>query len=113
MNSLKTYFFDKTKKIISGPVYLASAGTLSSIAVFCFVLTFLRLDSLNILEERVGALPWTYVTEGTFEDRLTIVAIDEKSISALGAWPWSREVMTNLSRVIDEAGAQLQIHDII
>ena len=113
MNSLKTYFFDKTKKIISGPVYLASAGTLSSIAVFCFVLTFLRLDSLNILEERVGALPWTYVTEGAFEDRLTIVAIDEKSISALGAWPWPREVMTNLSRVIDEAGAQLQIHDII
>ena len=68
---------------------------------------------MNILEERVGALPWTYVTEGAFEDRLTIVAIDEKSISALGAWPWPREVMTNLSRVIDEAGAQLQIHDII
>ena len=113
MNSLKTYFFDMGRKLVSGSVSLASVATLSSIAIFCFVLTLLRLDSLNILEERVGALSWTYAAEGASEDRLTIVAIDEKSISALGAWPWPREVMTNLSRAIDGAGAQLQIHDII
>ena len=57
MNSLRHIFLIKTKKIISGPVYLASAGTLSSIAVFCFVLTFLRLDSLNILKRESVRYP--------------------------------------------------------
>ena len=47
------------------------------------------------------------------EERVTLVSIDEKSLSRIGPWPWSREVMANLVNSINETGAQLLIHDVI
>ena len=65
------------------------------------------------LEERLGTLGWTLAPETDTESRVVIVAIDEQSIDEVGPWPWSRETMAELTRAIDEAGAQLQIHDIV
>ena len=65
------------------------------------------------IEEQVGSFPWILASESAPEDRIAIVAIDERSIASIGAWPWSREVMADLVGKINEAGAQLQIHDIL
>jgi len=86
---------------------LAVAALLSAILVLLFD------GSLTTLEQRIGALGWTLAPDESPEQRLTIVAIDEKSIAEVGAWPWSREQMARLSSALNEAGVQLQLHDII
>lgn len=69
------------------------------------ILYFIRPQVLIDIEGRLldarfklrGAEPPT--------DLVAIVAVDEKSISALGRWPWSREVTAKLIEQVDHAGA--------
>ena len=86
---------------------LALAG-LISLAVFA-----LFNDSLRILEERLGAQGWLLSPQDQPEERVTIVAIDEQSLAEIGPWPWSRTDMARLTLALNEAGVQLQIHDIV
>ena len=65
------------------------------------------------LEERLGALGWTLYADPTEEQRITLVTIDEASLAEVGSWPWPRETMARLVAAIDDAGAQLQLHDIV
>ena len=65
------------------------------------------------LEERLGALGWTMFADVREEQRITLVTIDETSLAEVGPWPWPRETMARLVTAIDEAGAQLQLHDIV
>jgi adenylate cyclase len=69
-------------------------------------------DSLETLEERLGALGWTLTTSDNLEQSITLVTIDERSLEEIGPWPWPREDMARLVSAIDAAGAQLQIHDV-
>ena len=68
---------------------------------------------LSSVEERAGSLTWTLSPDVNPEERLTIVAIDEKSLNAIGPGPWPRDQMARLAARIDAAGAQIQIHDIV
>ena len=36
-------------------------------------------------------------------DDIVIVAIDDKSLQELGAWPWSREVLAETTRLLSES----------
>ena len=69
-------------------------------------------DALETLEERLGAQGWVLAAPDVVEERLTIVAIDEKSIAEVGPWPWSRSDMARLVTALNNAGVQLQLHDI-
>ena len=84
------------------------AGGLLSLLLLQFFKT-----AFHTLEERLGDLGWTLSPETAVEQRITIVSIDEASLDAIGPWPWSRGIMAELTRAIDEAGAQLQLHDIV
>ncbi len=68
---------------------------------------------LATLEQRLGALGWTLSPNTAPEQRITLVTIDEQSLAAIGPWPWPREQMARLVNTIDQAGAQLQLHDIV
>lgn len=46
-------------------------------------------------------------------DRVAIVAIDEKSLSAAGRWPWSRSKIAELTERIHQAGAAVIAFDIL
>lgn len=81
-------------------------------AVVSAALLLLFAPSLSNIEERVGALGWTLNPDATLEERITLVVVDEASIAEIGPWPWAREDMAALVTAIDEAGAQLQLHDI-
>lgn len=87
-------------------VVLLAAGLLSAVLFFAFN------DSLQILEERLGALGWTLTTNDNLEQSITLVVIDEQSLAEIGPWPWPRQEMARLVSAIDAAGAQLQVHDI-
>lgn len=84
---------------------------LSVLVVWATLLLF--APAMNTLEERLGAQGWLMFSDQQPEERITVVAIDENSLAEIGPWPWSREVMANLTRQLDEAGVQLQLHDIV
>jgi adenylate cyclase len=82
-------------------------------AIVTAVLLTLISAGFKTLEERLGAQGWVLTGDDTPEERINIVAIDEKSLAEVGPWPWSRDVMARLVRVLDEAGVQLQLLDIV
>ncbi len=88
-------------------VMLAFAGFFSLLLVNLFA------DGLGTIEERLGAMGWTIGAETAPEQRITIVAVDEKSVAEVGPWPWSRDTMARLVTALDRAGVQLQLHDIV
>lgn len=64
-------------------------------------------------EERAGSLIWSLFPEQEREERITIVAIDENSLSEVGPWPWPRETVAELSNRLAEYGSSLQLFDIV
>ncbi|MDT8428109.1 MAG: adenylate/guanylate cyclase domain-containing protein [Pseudomonadales bacterium] len=70
-------------------------------------------ESANTLEERIGAQGWVLSAQQRQEERISIVAIDEKSLAAVGPWPWSRSDMARLTQALNAANVQLQVHDIV
>ena len=68
---------------------------------------------LTSFEETVGALGWTLSPNDAHEERVSLVVIDEASLAEVGPWPWARADVARLVDAIDEAGAQLQIFDIV
>ena len=86
-------------------VFVAGATT----AAFMLVLG----SSFSSIEERAGSLPWLVAPDNTLEERITIVSIDERSLAEVGPWPWSWDLIAELVEKINNAGAQLQIHDIL
>ncbi|HDZ08732.1 CHASE2 domain-containing protein [Pseudohongiella sp.] len=81
-------------------------------AVISVVLMAVFPGSLDTLEERLGAQGWLMSADDTPEQRITIVAIDEASLAEIGAWPWPRSDMARLVSALNDAGVQLQLHDI-
>ena len=86
---------------------LAMAGVLTALLVNVFD------ESTQVLEENVGALGWTLQADAVPEQRISIIAIDEKSIAQEGPWPWSRDTMARLVSALNGYGVQLQLHDIV
>lgn len=86
---------------------LAVAGVLTVLLVNFFD------DSAQLLEEGVGSLGWTLRPDTVPEQRISIIAIDEKSIAQEGNWPWSRDTMARLVTALNGYGVQLQLHDIV
>ena len=65
------------------------------------------------VEEQAGSLGWTLFSDNAREERITLVVIDEKSLTEVGPWPWPRDVMAQLVNEIDRSGALLQVHDVV
>ena len=64
-------------------------------------------------DERTGSVAWRFAAKHTQERRVVVVDIDEKSIQALGAWPWPRERMAQLLNRLDQAGVGLKVLDVL
>src|SRR3954469_20137909 len=88
------------------------------VAAACIAaLGVLAPNFLRGLEERVGDTLWSFgaatAPKNAEERRFVVVDIDETSIARVGAWPWSRERIAELSRELSKLGAGLQIYDIV
>ena len=92
---------------------LVIAITLCVAALVTFLILTVFRSTLMTFEDQVGGLSWRFFSDEEVEERITIVSIDERSLSEVGPWPWPRTVMADLVQRINEAGAQLQIHDIV
>jgi len=101
------------REFLSSKAELTSLLVLILSAALSVFLVIQPFNFLSIIEERGGSLFWAFMPDDGVEERITIVSIDERSLSEIGPWPWPRDTMADLAVAIDNAGAQLQIHDIV
>ena len=64
-------------------------------------------------DERLTSRTWTLADADATERRLVVVDIDEKSVQALGPWPWPRERVAALMTRLDDHGVKLKVADIL
>ncbi len=83
----------------------------SAVLTTLLLLTF--SGGLQTFEEQIGQLGWRLNPATQVEEGITIVQIDEESLAELGPWPWSRATMAQLSTALAQAGADLQLYDIV
>jgi adenylate cyclase len=92
------------------PVSLARVlGLVLTLLIAAFYVAgfgLLDLLELKTYDMRLRALP------GAPADRVTIAAIDEKSLSELGRWPWSRETLARLVERLEQSGARVIAFDV-
>ena len=82
-------------------------------ALLTVLISLLFQAPLRTFEDQVGALGWTLQPDTLIEERVSVVAIDEKSLAELGPWPWSRDTMTRLSDALQSYNVQMQLYDIV
>lgn len=82
-------------------------------AVLTLAIMAIAPTTMKTVEERVGSLGWALAPASNLEERVVIVAVDEKSLAQIGPWPWPREVLAFLSSTLSEAGVSLQAYDIV
>ena len=69
-------------------------------------------ESFAGIEETAGDVVWRLGANSTAERRVVLVDIDEKSLQSVGAWPWPRSTMADLSVRLGAAGVRLQAYDV-
>jgi adenylate cyclase len=95
---------------ILAPARLARAAavalTLGAILLFLTEIPLLEHLELKTYDLRLRTLP------PAPPRHVTIAAIDEKSLAALGRWPWSRSVHARLAERLDRLGARVIAYDL-
>lgn len=81
-------------------------------AVWGILLWLMPALFLN-LERMSGDWAWRLVSESQQERRVILVDINEESLSRVGPWPWSRQILTKLSDQLHNEGVALQVFDIV
>ncbi len=99
--------------LLRWPAAWSRLAMLALAALLALALFAAMRPAMLTLEERLGALGWTLFADTAEEQRVILVTVDEASLAEVGPWPWPRETMARLVAAIDEAGAQLQLHDIV
>lgn len=84
-----------------------------AVSLLVLLLFFLRIEFLENIEAKLFDAHFHLRGPRPANDAITIVAIDEKSLAAVGRWPWSRRVQAQLLEAIGKAGAKAVGLDII
>lgn len=69
--------------------------------------------SLTQLDERSTDSLWRLTASTSPERRVILIDIDDASLAQVGAWPWPREVMADLTRKLDQQGVGLKLFDVV
>lgn len=80
---------------------------------FLAILFFLVSLALSARGEAFTHAFYDPIRTTASRNEVVIVGIDDASLEAFGAWPWSREVFASLSNVLRAAGARVVVYDIL
>ena len=84
------------------------------LALFCVLaLQSFSPQTLTSLDERAATSSWRMSNSQREERRVVVVDIDEKSVQALGPWPWSRPTLSSLVEGLDSYGVGLKLFDVV
>jgi len=97
--------------LLSSTWLRAIALALAAIAVM--LLQWAAPQSLNAWNDRLTSRTWSLTDGSTQEQRVVVVDIDEKSVQALGPWPWPRERVAQLLNALDNQGVGLKVVDVL
>jgi adenylate cyclase len=108
----------RTKVVVCADGLLQKAALLRLYALLVataltLVATSLWGPQLSQLDELSASLSWRMADPQATERRVVVVDIDEKSIQAVGTWPWPRARQAELLERLDQAGVGLKILDIV
>jgi len=70
-------------------------------------------NAFNSIDERGDELTWRLSDKHLEERRVVVVDIDEKSVQALGPWPWSRQTLSRLVDGLNHYNVGLKVYDIV
>ena len=91
---------------------LLRAGALLVAAAAAFLPGVFAPQGVAEVEELASDAFWRLGKDQHSERRVVLLDIDDKSLQAVGPWPWPRTTMAALSNRLAEAGVQLQGYDI-
>jgi len=77
------------------------------------LLQLLAPQWLQTANDRMTSHTWALADKAAQEQRIVVVDIDEKSVQALGPWPWPRERVAQLLGALDQQGVSLKVIDIL
>jgi len=84
-----------------------------AITLLVLLLYAARNPLLEVLELKTYDMRLLSLPPNSPDDRIAIAAIDEKSLAALGRWPWSRETMARIIERLDQLGAHVIVSDVL
>lgn len=94
------------------PGWLRAAALLVAASVVACV-EWLAPGVPRSIEATAGDFFWRLGAAERSERRFLIVDIDERSLSAVGAWPWPRATVADLINALGRAGAGVVVLDIV
>jgi adenylate cyclase len=99
-------------QILLSSTWLRSAALVIA-AMGAILLQWAAPQSLNAWNDRLTSRTWSLADTATQEQRVVVVDIDEKSVQALGPWPWPRERVAQLLTALDQQGVGLKVVDVL
>jgi adenylate cyclase len=100
-----------SRVLLSSTWMRAMALVIAAIGVM--LLQWAAPQSLNAWNDRLTSRTWSLADSTTQEQRVVVVDIDEKSVQALGPWPWPRERVAQLLNALDNQGVGLKVVDVL
>ncbi len=88
-------------------------AALALAALLTVIAALLWAPQLRQWDERTGSFAWSMANPNAQERRVVVIDVDEKSVQALGSWPWSRARMADLLNHLDQAGVSLKVLDVL
>lgn len=82
------------------------------VSVFIISVYYMQVDFIDDIENRTYDLRFRMRGALPADGNIAIVAIDEKSLSELGRFPWSRHHIASLIDVVSDAGARAVLFDV-
>jgi len=101
------------KSILKRIVTVSPPKITAFVIILALITFFLNPPILQFLELKSLDLRMFYRGPIKHDNNIAIVAIDEKSLSELGRWPWSREVIARLVMGLKEYGVKTVGFDIV
>ncbi len=98
--------------LLGHPRRLRWAAPLIAALITLLIVTFTG-PRLTQWDEQSANLTWNLTDQARAERRIVIVDIDERSVQAIGHWPWSRARQAELLEKLDAAGVSLKMLDIL
>ena len=100
-----------SRVLLSSTWMRAMALVIAAIGVILF--QWAAPQSLNAWNDRLTSRTWSLADSSSQEQRVVVVDIDEKSVQALGPWPWPRERVAQLLNALDDQGVGLKVVDVL
>lgn len=88
-------------------------GAVSLAVLLTLLFQVLSPDAWVQLDERSDSLTWRMADAQQQERRVVVVDIDEKSVHALGPWPWNRETQARLVEGLNHYQVGLKLFDVV